>query len=587
MGGMETCHGKEIVHSEMNGLSTLVAVFFSIISLSALASEKVNYIENPTTRRLQGQVALAPLSDITTFDPARTVDSMSQFWLGHVFEGLTTKDARGAIVPALAKDWTVSKDGTVVTFHLRPGLTWEDGVPLKASDFVYAWKRFADPAYASEYAFILRTARVKNAAAVLDRKLPPESLGVSAPDATTLRVELDSPSALLLDLVSLNVFFPVRRDAVEKWGTKFGMDAASVVGNGPFRLSSWTQDGPVALEKSQLYWNAASIGPASIVLPYSSGNAVTAYQSFVTGKIDIDTSLDTDTFSLASKEGRAVDSSPAGALWYLLFNQRDGALFADAALRARVADSLDRREYITKIHGLPGAKPAFGLVPDYILGSTLSRTFRAEFPLETSNRANEKTMMKSKPISGKDEKVLRFIGVGSESNKTEAEYFQRMLERATGRKVTLDLPPFRGRTERIRTGDFDIAMASWIPDYDDALTFLEVFESGAEPNGTGYANAAFDTIIEKARKMPRGSERSGLLARAEQMLLKDNVVVPYRQSVRLSLVARGLEGVKRRALGVDPDLRRARWNAKPPAAERAVTSPNLPARASSRTPAAP
>lgn len=538
-------------------------------------------LDDPEARRAQGQVALAPLSDVANFDPGREVTSVSQFWLGHVFEGLTTYDAKGAVVPAAARAWEVSADGKVVTFRLRKGLAWHDGTPLTAEDFAYAWRRLATPAYASEYSFILKTARISGATEVLAGTKPPEALGVKAIDASTLRVELDGPSALLPDLLTLNVFFPVRRDLVERHGAKFGIERASIMGNGPFALASWVPEGAVVLARAPTHRDTTpAAGVRSIVLPFASSSFTTAWQSYRTGRIDLFTNLDADHFRLASQAGEKVESVAAGAQWYLLFNQRPGTPFADPALREAVAASIDGRAYIGKVHALPGAKQARGLVPEFVLGSSLVRTFRSEFPVapEKPNPARAKALVeasveKAKKAAGGGaaagtvpERVIRFVGVGNESNKVEAEWFQAEIGKALaplGAKVTLDLPPFKVRMQKVADGDFDVAMASWIPDYNDPLTFLEIFETGAEANAAKWSDPAFDTLLAKVRALPRGTPRSRLLREAEERLLAARVVFPYRQSARLFVVRPGLEGVRRRPMGIDPDLRYARWEVRP------------------------
>jgi oligopeptide transport system substrate-binding protein len=202
-------------------------------------------------------------------------------------------------------------------------------------------------------------------------------------------------------------------------------------------------------------------------------------------------------------------------------------------------------------------------VPDYVFGSTFQSRFRSEHPLSSTKpdfkRARTLSEQGKRRLPGGRLPAIRFLGVGNESNKTEAEWFQQMLARTHDVDVRLDLLPFKVRMQRMRDGQFDVAMASWIPDYNDALTFLEIFHSSSASNSAGYANPAFDSLIEKARGLARGKERTRALAQAEALLLNDAVVVPYRQSAKLWLARPGLEGVVRRALGVDPDFRYARW----------------------------
>lgn len=108
-------------------------------------------------------------------------------------EGLYTLDAAGSAVPAIATGYDLSEDGLTYTFHLREDAAWDNGTPVTANDFVYAWRRLVDPATASEYAFIMDVAAVKNAAAINAGEKPLEDLGVKAVDDYTLEVSLELP----------------------------------------------------------------------------------------------------------------------------------------------------------------------------------------------------------------------------------------------------------------------------------------------------------------------------------------------------------------------------------------------------------
>lgn len=530
---------------------------------SSLKSPKVPYISNKSERRLAKQIALAPISALSTFDPGRNVDSVSQFWLGHVYEGLMTYNEKGEVVPAAAESMSVSSDGREVNVQLRAGLTWHDGRALTAKDFEYAWKRVADPKYASEYSFALQTARIRNAAAILAGQALPDTLGVVASSDRELRIQLDGPSALLPELLTLNVFFPVRKDLVEIFGDKFGTHVESVVGNGSYRISTWEPEGSTVLVKAQQYWNAEKIRLESIALPFVTTSFVTAYQAYATGGIDYVTSLDTNTSVIAQKDKKKIGSLSAGAQWYLLFNMRNNSVFSDIRLRRSVAIALDRREYISRIHALPGARAAYGVVPDYILGSTLSDRFRKEVPMPPWKPDFQKgralAQEATRALPGSKLPPVRFVAVGNESNRTEADYFQDFLEKTLGTTIRMDILPFKVRMQRIRDAQFDIAMASWIPDYNDPLTFLEIFESNSVYNASGYRNNKFDALISRARNLPRGTDRTNVLATAEKILLREAIIVPYRQSSKVFIENPDLSGIRRRALGIDPDLRFAEW----------------------------
>src|SRR5215831_13097123 len=131
--------------------------------------------------------------------------------LGDLLMGLTTFDASARPIPGAASSWTVSGDGKTWTFHIRPHL-WSDGAPVSAQDFVFAWRRLLDPRTAAYYAYNLWV--LKNAHAVSAGKLPPASLGVSAPDDSTLVVQLEHPASYLPELLTHDTAYPLPRKSV-------------------------------------------------------------------------------------------------------------------------------------------------------------------------------------------------------------------------------------------------------------------------------------------------------------------------------------------------------------------------------------
>ena len=129
-----------------------------------------------------------------SLDPALSQDIAGLKVLMHLFEGLAAPDPKDARpVPAAAERWEVSPDGKTWTFRLREA-RWSNGDPVTAHDFVWAWRRAADPRTASPYVdrlFVLRNAR-----AVARGEAPPERLGVRALDDRTLVAELDRKSVV-------------------------------------------------------------------------------------------------------------------------------------------------------------------------------------------------------------------------------------------------------------------------------------------------------------------------------------------------------------------------------------------------------
>lgn len=126
-------------------------------------------------------------------------------------EGLLTKDADGNVIKAMAADEQVSEDGLTYTFTLRDDITWSNGDPVTADDFVFAWQELADSNLASDYQFFVQTACLENADAIVAGEADITTLGVEATDDKTLVCHLSSPCAIFDNLMTFPSFFPVSR----------------------------------------------------------------------------------------------------------------------------------------------------------------------------------------------------------------------------------------------------------------------------------------------------------------------------------------------------------------------------------------
>ena len=208
------------------------------------------------------------------------------------FAGLYTHAADGTLQPELATGYTVSDDGLTYTFTLREGLTWSDGEPLTAEDFVYSWQRAADPANGAVYSYLY---------SIIAGYGTDAGLAVSASeDGLSFTVELAAPCPYMLDLAAFPAFYPVPQHCVEAaegylnedgslldpgaWATEAGF-----VTSGAYTLESWTHDESMVYVKNPNYWNAQSVTMERLEFMLSADDA-TVYAAYRAGDLDfIDT----------------------------------------------------------------------------------------------------------------------------------------------------------------------------------------------------------------------------------------------------------------------------------------------------------
>jgi oligopeptide transport system substrate-binding protein len=515
-------------------------------------------------RRKLGEVAINFEDEPPSMDPTKQADAISGMWLAHLFEGLLSMDASGKrVVPAAAERFTVSPDGKTYTFFLRAGAQWHDGKPVTANDFVYTFRRLVDPKFGSEYAYIANVAQIENAGSVIRGKKPLTDLGVHARDERTLEIRLAAPVSFFPSLMTASIFYPVRKDVVEKYRDKFATDMGSVIGNGPFKLTRWVHETSMRVEKFAGFWNAGNIAITAIDAPVMLKDDGAAYNQFLTGGFDF-VMLDRDRLRIAQKEKRSIRTFTDDSVNWLEINYRSGRLFANQTLRQALRAAMNRTELVDKVWGIPGAKAAWGVVPDYMPGSSLATTFRKENPLKwrDGDITEAKRLVARYLAETKQKQVPPFeiLGDNTIKGKLPVEYLQGYLSGIFQTKITINLVPYRTHSQLMRDGEFDLAWIGWAPDYLDAMTMVERFISENDNNYGNFSNAKFDNLVRSARAEGNPRRRMELLGQAEKVLIVDVAgVIPAYQPSRAYLIADGLEGYSHIHLGVDPDFRYARW----------------------------
>ena len=223
--------------------------------------------------------------DPATLDPALATGIEDLRVISAVFEGLARNDpVTAAPIPGLADHWEISPDGRVYTFHLRTNLWWSAGEPITADDVVYSWLRVLNPLTAAEYAGQLFY--VKNGEAYASGRInDPGLVGVHAPDASTVRVELNQPTAFFLDLCTFQTLAVVPRRVIEKYGEDW-MRVRPLPASGPYAVERWRLNDKIRLVKNPFYWDAARTRSAVIdFLPISA--PATALNLYQTGEADV------------------------------------------------------------------------------------------------------------------------------------------------------------------------------------------------------------------------------------------------------------------------------------------------------------
>ena len=501
------------------------------------------------------EITLALSTEPPTLNTVRATDSISFMVIDHIIEGLMRYDGQGVLVGGVAEHWALTPTGA--TFRLRADARWSDGVPVTARDFVFAWRQLVNPKSGAEYAYIMYP--VKNAERVNKGELPLEALGVRAVDDRTLVVELERPCPYFLDLTAFISYRPIRQDYYEARGARYAADAGDLLFNGPFRLSEWVHGARLRLEKNPDYWGAARVQLNAIDIRYITSDPNAVINLFYDGRIAL-AGLDTNTIPEALKRRLAIRQFQDGGLIYLEFNHRPDRPTANRALRKAIQEVFNANELVNKVVAVPGVLPAHSLFPKWIAG--VDGPFREEHPpLQPGLDATKARayLEQAKRELGVEQipPLSLLISEGPQAAK-QAEYLQYLLGRTLGLTLKIDTQIFKQRLAKMSSGDFDLVGAGWGPDYNDAMTFADLFASWSENNRGRYRSADYDRWVKAAQASTDPRVRVAAFAELQKIIFDDAVILPQYERGGVYLQSPQLEGVARRIFGGDPNFSDAR-----------------------------
>jgi len=505
---------------------------------------------DPATRTVTAMLRDEP----PQLDSTLATDQISGMVLGHVMEGLLRYDARGRLAPGVAEHWELTEHDA--TFRLRADARWSDGQPVTAHDFVFAWQTALDPANASQYAFILFP--VRNAEAINQGKLPVSELGATAIDDRTLRVSLERPVAYFDKLVAFTTYFPVRRDFYASTGGRYGADFDTLLYNGPFMLTRWAHGAHLRMEKNPHYWNRDEIRIDVLDFPFITEDPNTQLNLFKDGRVAF-TNLNEQSLGDALQQRWQINRFMDGMMAYMEFNHRPERVTRNRNLRLAIAHALDADELVNKVIKLPGYLPARSLFPVWQRG--VERPFREEFPPPVRTRdpeaARRYLALALEELGLERLPPLMLLASDSPVAGKQAEYYQAVLEKTLGLEIRIDKQIFKQRLAKMGSGEFDIVLAGWGPDFDDPLTFGDLFASWNMNNRGRYEGAELDRQVRIAQGSLDPATRMAAFGEIQRLLFEDVVILPEYERGQVYVVDPRLQGLVRRVIGPDPDFTHA------------------------------
>ena len=494
-------------------------------------------------------IAIALSEEPPQLNSMKATDAVSITILSHVMEGLTRYDRRGKIVPGVAERWEVDEQGA--TFWLRGNAFWSDGQPVTAQDFVFAWRNALKPETASEYAFILYT--IKNAEAINKGEVTADQLAAVAIDDRTLKITFERPNAYFTKLTAFSTYFPVRQDFWQSLRSKYAAEASNLLYNGPFKMSEWVHSASLRMVKNHHYWDRKSVKLKTINADYITADTRAQLNLFIDGKIAF-TSLDGDTYKDALTQRFRIRRFNSGSVFFLEYNHRPGRATSNLNLRRAIQFVYDPDELVNRVLATPGNLRGESLFPVWLMG--VNDKFRREYPAPLAPYDTERAyqfLAKAKHELGGILPMTLLVSDSPAAVK-QAEYLQGVFKKRLALDLKIDKQTFKQRLAKMTAGDFDIVAAGWGPDFDDIMTFGDLFASWNLNNRGRYSNPEYDQLIRIAMNNTDPRTRMDAMGKAQQILHNDAVILPQYEQSLIYLSHPKVRGVVRRVVGADPDF---------------------------------
>ena len=513
-------------------------VLASLVGSSTVAAKAVD-VEN-------NSISIAIREEPPQLDSTGATDSSSIMILGHVMEGLLRLDANDQLEGALAERWEVTN--THATFWLRDGIKWSDGQPITAHDFVFGWRTALSPEVASEYSFVLYP--IKNAQKINEGELPLDALGATAIDDKTLVVELERPVPFFDKMVAFVTYLPVREDFYKSTEGRFGADSWELIYSGPYTIEQWVHGSNLLLKKNPHYWDKDRIQIDTINVAYITSDATATLNFFKDEKIAFTTLL-TENLDNALAERWKINRIEDGTVFFLDFNHREDRLTRNWHLRRAMQLVLDMEELVYKVTKQPGYSPGRSLFPMFLQG--VETNFRKEYPAPELRldvaKAQEHLELAKQELGLEEFPPLVLLSGDNPIANIQGEWAQAALRKNLGLDVRLDKQIFKQRLAKMTAGEFDMVLAGWGPDYDDPLTFGDLYASWNLNNRGRYNNPDMDELIIKVQNTIDRKARMDIFGEIQQLLFDDVVMLPMYERGVTYVVHPQLVGMKLQVIG--------------------------------------
>jgi len=514
--------------------TALIAGSMTMLSSTHAQAEKILRVGN------DGEPQSMDPHFISTVQTSRISDDMSL--------GLLTYGPDGQPVPGAAESWTVSDDGMTYTFKIRDH-NWSDGTPVTAQDFIAGWQRLLDPALGTEYASLLY---IIEGAEDVNTGKDGAKLAATAVDDHTLKVKLTAPAPYFLAQLTHQTAFAIPRHTVEKYG-KDWVKPENIVVNGPYKLVEWVPNVHTKLVKNEEFYDAKNV-PIDEVIYYAYEDRTAMQNRFRANELDVARDIASEQISwLRDNLSDSLRIAPYAGIYYYAI-RTDKEKFADPRVRKALSLAINR-EAITDAVLKTGELPAYSFVPPGT-GNYTEPAYVSWKDLPYGEKVAEAKKLMAEAGYGPDNPLKFTLRYNTSENHKRIAIAAQNMWKQIG--VEADLFNTEGKIHYadLKVGDFEVARAGWIADYNDAQNFLFLGEERTGPlNYAAFDNPRYNELMLDAENEGDLKKRADLMHQAEAIMMEAQPFIPIYYYVSKQLVSPKIKGWIDNA----PDRHLTRW----------------------------
>ncbi|TPR39971.1 peptide ABC transporter substrate-binding protein [Apilactobacillus micheneri] len=532
----------------------------SVLALTALSSLGLAACGNQASGSHNGVVNMSEPSNLLTLDQSKLVDQVSDVTLNNSNQGLLVMTKNSQVVPGVAKNYKVSKDGKTYTFNLRHS-KWSNGTPVTAKDFVYGFQRSVNPKTAAAYQYLFDN--VHNAGAVAKGKMPVSSLGVKAEGDYKFVVSLDKPETYFKYVATMPPTYPQSKSEVDKYGSGYATTSDKQLYNGAFQVKGWTgTNDNWQLVKNPYYWdkNNTKLSTMKFSVAKDPQTALDQYQSGNLDEMQLSGKSQVSSF----KGNSEYHPRKEAGTYYLEMNQKKVAALRNVNVRKALSLAVNRNELTNNVLG-NGSVPAKGFVASD-MSKYKGKDFTDDGYVSSAVSSNleqaKKLFVKGMKEVGQNKLNLSLLSDDSSDSKSMTEFMQNEFQKLPGLTVNDVNVPAKVATSRTEKGDFDLTVDAWIADFPDPVSFMSLMTTNNGYNHGGWSNSQYDSLMKKATTNDANNyaKRWNDMVNAQKVMLKDQAVAPLYQLVSPQVLKNRVQGVNYYPSGGNYDFRYVHTN---------------------------